>query len=263
MSYVYSLCSSSKGNCTYIGDKNSGIVIDVGIGIRDFTRFLEMQSIAVSAVKAIFITHEHTDHIKGLPTILKKIDVPIYASRETLEQLIIKKMVNGTADLNEINKRCVCIDDLEISAFETPHDAVHSIGYRVHTKHGKKICICTDLGHMNDAIYSNLQQSDFILLESNYDEIMLHNGDYPYFLKERIAGTHGHLSNEHCTQTLTRLLQDGTHRFLLGHLSENNNRPQIAYETAVSGLKAIGADIDKDYELSVAAVKCNGDIFEV
>lgn len=263
MSYVYSLCSSSKGNCTYIGDKKSGVLVDIGIGIRDFTRFLEIQSIELSSVKAIFITHEHTDHIKGLTTILKKINVPIYASKGTLEQLIYKKIVNGTADLNEINKRSVCVDDIEISAFQTPHDAAHSLGFRVQTKQDKKICVCTDLGHMTDEIYSNLKASDFILLESNYDDMMLHNGDYPYFLKSRISGNHGHLSNEHCSRALTSLLKDGTSRFLLGHLSENNNRPHLAYETAIAGLQSIGAEVKKDYQLSVASVKCNGDIFEV
>ncbi|WMJ24015.1 MBL fold metallo-hydrolase [Paludicola sp. MB14-C6] len=263
MSYVYSLCSSSKGNCTYIGNKNSGVLVDVGIGIRDFTRFLEIQSIALSSVKAIFITHEHTDHIKGLTTVLKKINVPIYASRGTLEQLVYKNAVNGTADLNEINKRSVCIDDIEIAAFQTPHDAAHSLGYRIETNQGKKICVCTDLGHMTDEIYVNLKASDFILLESNYDEDMLHNGDYPYFLKNRISGNDGHLSNENCSKTLVSLLQDGTSKFLLGHLSENNNRPHLAYDTAINELQSIGAQVNKDFQLSVAAVKCNGDIFEV
>jgi phosphoribosyl 1,2-cyclic phosphodiesterase len=263
LSFIYNLCSSSKGNCTYIGDKKSGVLVDVGIGVRDFTRFLEMQSIELSAIKGIFITHEHTDHIKGLTTILKKINAPIYASKGTLEALIYKQVVNGTADLNEINKRGVCVDDIEISAFQTPHDATHSLGYRVHTNKGKKICVCTDLGHMTDEIYINLKASDFILLESNYDEVMLRTGDYPYFLKSRISGEDGHLSNKHCSETLTNLLQEGTSRFLLGHLSQNNNRPHLAYDTAISALQSIGAEVNKDYQLSVASVKCNGDIFEV
>ncbi len=263
MAYVYPLCSSSKGNSTYIGDKNSGVLIDAGIGIRNFTSHLQMQNIELNAIKAIFITHEHTDHTKGLTTILKKINVPIYGSRETLQQLIEKNLVNGTSDLNEINKKSVSIADFEVSAFTTPHDSVHSLGYKITTNDDKKLCVCTDLGHMPDDVYDNLKGSDFILLESNYDDAMLTYGDYPYFLKQRISANNGHLSNKMCSQTLTRLLADGTTKFILGHLSENNNRPHLALETALSELSNVGAIHNQDYILSIAPVKCVGEIIEV
>ncbi len=258
MTSIYSLCSSSKGNCTYIGDQSKGILIDCGIGIRIFTNYMQTYDIAQDALQAIFITHEHTDHIKGLSAILKKWNVPVYASRETLEELVAKDAVSSSANLNEINKRSVCYADMEISAFTTPHDSVHSLGYKLITNEQKQACICTDLGYMPDEVYDNLKGSDFVLLESNYDETMLKMGGYPYFLKQRILSESGHLSNENCTHTLKRLINDGTTNFLLGHLSEQNNLPHLALSSAVDGLSEIGAIHKKDYTLSVAPVRSTG-----
>lgn len=263
MAFVYSLCSSSKGNSTYIGTKRHGILVDAGISLRNFTLQMQQNAIEEDAIKAIFITHEHSDHIKGLLSISKKCRVPIYASRETLEELINKNCVPIDADLNEIDKRSCCVADLEVFAFTTPHDSAHSLGYEVKTHDDKKICICTDLGYVPDQVYERLSGSDFVLLESNYDETMLTFGKYPYFLKRRILGEQGHLSNELCGETLVRLLHDGTKNFLLGHLSENNNRPEIALNTAVEHLLEVSALRDKDYILSVAPVLGNGEVFAI
>lgn len=263
MSFVHSLCSSSKGNSTYIGDKKSGILIDAGIGIRNFTKCLQIHDVEIDAIKAIFITHEHTDHIKGLPAICSKIDIPIYGSRETLEQLIQKDMVNSKSNLNEINKRTVEVSDMQIQAFSTPHDSVNSLGYSILTSECKKICVCTDLGDVTDEVYGNLTGSDFVLLESNYDEVMLTHGDYPYFLKQRISSKNGHLSNDICSKTLVRLLNDGTSKFMLGHLSEKNNRPEIALQSALCELSLSGAKLNTDYTLIVAPIKSVGDIISL
>lgn len=263
MSFIHSLCSSSKGNSTYIGDKKSGILVDTGIGIRNFASALALNDIDITAVKGIFITHEHTDHVKGLTAILKKINVPVYATRKTLEQLIVKNIVCASNDLNEICKRPVNICDMQISSFATPHDSVHSQGYAIQTPDDKKVCICTDLGEVTDTVYDNLSGSDFVLLESNYDENMLTFGDYPYFLKQRISSNNGHLSNELCSKTLTKLIKNGTTNFMLGHLSEKNNLPQIALEVAIRELLQANAKFDIDYKLCVAPVKSVGKVIEV
>lgn len=263
MTSIYSLCSSSKGNSTYIGDKTKGILVDCGIGIRIFSNYMQSFNINDDALKAIFITHEHTDHIKGLGAILKKWNVPVYASKETLEELISKDVVPSFADLNEINKCTVCHADMEVSAFDTPHDSVHSLGFKINTNDNKKVCICTDLGYMPDNVYNNLKGSDFLLLESNYDEQKLQDGPYPYFLKKRIKSETGHLSNELCAETLIRLIQDGTSNFLLGHLSEQNNHPDIALKTSIFHLDTIGAIHNKDYILSVSPVRNQGEIIKL
>lgn len=263
MAFIHSLCSSSKGNSTYIGDQSAGILIDAGIGIRAFTSCLQAHDIEPDAIKAIFITHEHTDHIKGLPAVLKRVSAPIYGSRETLEQLIDKGMVGCGADLNEINRHVVCAAGMEIAAFSTPHDSANSTGYHIIMPDGKQVAVCTDLGDVTDEVYNGLRGCECVLLESNYDEGMLTYGDYPYFLKQRISSGNGHLSNDVCSKTLVRLLNDGTKSFLLGHLSENNNRPELALQSALCELSLAGARLGTDYSLMIAPIKSAGQLVMV
>jgi len=262
MAFLYSLCSSSKGNATYVGDKKSGVLIDAGIGIRELTRQMEVGGMSLDSIKAIFITHEHTDHMKGLGAILRKHNVPVYGSEATLEMLISKKCFSTESDLNEIDTKKICIGDIEVKAFKTPHDSVCSQCYTINI-HKKKISICTDLGAVTPSVYKNIRGSDLILLESNYDDDMLHNGDYPYFLQERIEGAFGHLSNNDCSLAISRLLDDGTNHFLLGHLSENNNHPRLALKSALLEMEEMGAVLDTDYTLSIAPVKFTGKIIEL
>lgn len=263
MSFVHSLCSSSKGNSTYIGDTKSGILVDVGVGIRIFTNALKLGSIEPRAIKAIFITHEHIDHVKGLKALTKVINVPIYGSKETLQSLIDKDLINPDADLNEINCREICTSDMQIAAFSTPHDTQKSLGFKITTPQDKTACICTDLGEVTQEVYQSLCGSDFILLESNYDYTLLTHGDYPYFLKQRIWSNNGHLSNDDCSKTLVRLIKDGTTNFLLGHLSEKNNRPELALQAALSELLSSGARLDTDYHLAIAPVRSEGNIITI
>ncbi len=262
MSFIYTLCSSSKGNCTYIGTKKSGVLIDAGIGIKKFATHLSMIDVKKSAIKAIFVTHEHTDHISGLARIQKALNIPLYASKGTLKQLVLKGTVSESDNLNEINES-VLIDDIKISPFKTPHDCVESVGYVINTPDNKKISICTDLGYVTDGIHNSICGSDFVLIESNYDKGLLEVSDYPYMLKKRIAGEKGHLSNEDCTAEILKLFSEGTKNFLLGHLSEQNNRPELAYAHVVSALAKQGAKVAVDYNLKVAPKTNVGNIIEV
>lgn len=263
MPFVYSLCSSSKGNSTYIGDQRQGILIDAGLSLRQFTRQLAFHSIDPTAVQAIFITHEHSDHIRGLASIANLLKVPVYGSRETLEWLLNREHIPAGATVMEINRKAAEFAGLSVTAFTTPHDSVHSLGYRITFSNGKTACMCTDLGCVTDEVYQNLCGSDFVLLESNYDEVMLETGSYPWFLKRRIFSENGHLSNRDCAQTLLDLFGNGTTRFLLGHLSEQNNRPEIALQASLSALSKTGAIIGEDYILSVARRQSIGEIIEV
>ncbi len=264
MAFVYNLCSSSKGNCTYIGDTENGILIDAGLGPRNFTSLMRLRGITPGAVKGIFITHEHSDHISGLKKLCSLIcKVPVFATRETLEEILAKNAVEDDTPLYEINKRTKSVAGFEIKAFDTPHDSAHSVGYSVITPNGRKISVCTDLGTATPTVQGNLDGSDFVLLESNYDDLMLLSGGYPEHLKYRIRSNTGHLSNTDAAKVIKRLIDGGTKKFLLGHLSEENNRPQIALETCISYLSGFGMVISNDYNVSVAPKKSIGKIIEV
>lgn len=259
MSIFYPLCSSSKGNASYIGNERSGILVDAGLSLRAFKTALSLRGIDPRAIHGIFITHEHSDHIKGLYSIAQHLGVPVYGSCETLEWLIAHGHIPPKATVIEIRRRTACLADLEVRAFSTPHDSAHSLGYRITLPHGKAACLCTDLGHVTDEVYANLIGSDFVLLESNYEEEMLWGGPYPAFLKHRIASKEGHLSNADCAETLLRLFGEGCTHFMLGHLSETNNLPELAMLRSLDLLSKTGAVIGEDYILSVARVKNTGE----
>lgn len=263
MSFCYSLCSSSKGNATYIGTKEHGILIDAGLSCRRFVTQMNAMSIDPKAAQAVFITHEHIDHVKGLFQIVKNFRIPVYGSRPTLEALIKKDQIPSGAVLHEIKTQSAEYAGLSVRSFSIPHDAAGPLGYKITLSDGKTMCSCTDLGYITDEVYDNLTGSDFILLESNYDPGMLSNGPYPYYLKERIRSERGHLSNDACAQTLAALFAEGTTNFLLGHLSENNNRPEFAYHTALSALNKAGAQIEEDYHLYIAGPQNRGGVIEL
>lgn len=257
MTYFYNLCSSSKGNSTYIGNENEGIIFDLGIGIRCFEKSLKTASINPDAVKAVFITHEHYDHIKGLDAITKKYNIPVFASCGTSESLSL-----SWGEVHIINE-AITVSGFEVTPFHTSHDVKESLGFTVKTPDGRKIAICTDLGYVSDEVMDALLGNDFVMLESNYDENMLMYGDYPFFLKKRIASRRGHLSNMQCAETLKRLIENGTNRFALAHLSENNNRP----ETALAHSKNYLAENDliegRDYFIEVLKTVNDGKVIEI
>lgn len=263
MPFVFPLCSSSKGNCTYVGDRTSGVLIDAGLSLRQFTQQMAMADIPPSAVRAVFITHEHSDHIKGLTAILGLLKVPVYASRETLEHLISKNQLPPGGIACEIRRRTADFGSIAVSCFNTPHDSVHSLGYRIQFTDGQTACICTDLGHVTAEVYQNLQGSDLVLLESNYDTELLETGSYPRFLKDRILSDNGHLCNTDCANTLLALFREGTTKFILGHLSQENNRPELAFSTTLAALSSTGARLREDYILTVAKPKSLGECIEL
>lgn len=259
MKFIFPLCSSSKGNCCYIGDNDTGIIVDSGVGIRNFERLLAMHKINPYKIQGLFVTHAHTDHISGLKNITAKYNIPVYASIGTIDILLEKNLFKKDAVVKEIQKSTKYVGDFEINAFATPHDINGSQCYHINYAN-TKIAICTDLGHITAEVEQNLFNSDICLLESNYDEHMLDFSDYPAVIKNRIKGKYGHLSNDDCASFLVKMLKHNINNFVLGHLSENNNTVNKAVQTAVIQLELAGATLGQEYNLNVAPVKSNGEI---
>lgn len=264
MTFIYPLCSSSKGNCTYIGTKQAGILIDAGIGIRSFISQFKILRISLSAIKAIFITHEHSDHVKGLKRIQQELNVPVFASNGTLQALYCKQLIDLNKKIYRLNSaQEVLVANMNVLGFSTPHDTNESFAYKVITHDNKKISVCTDLGHISQNVHNYLKDCDAILLESNYEESLLEMGDYPVFLKERIIGKYGHLSNQDCANEIYNLVNLGVKKFILGHLSQENNMPDIAYANVIEYLSRFSLSINEHYSLKVAPVTNDGTIIEI
>ena len=258
MSKICPLYSSSSGNSTYIGTKNGGILIDAGASFKGIKDKLLALDTSPNEILAVAITHEHTDHINGLKTFLKNSNAALLTSNDTLHALTQKECIPPKTKIIPIDNKPIDICGIEINRFMTSHDCVGSSGYTLMLPDSKKIAICTDLGIMTDTVRQAISGSDLVLLESNHDIEMLKKGPYPPHLKVRILSDKGHLSNNICATELKTLLQNGTKRFILGHLSQHNNTPLLAKSCATAALMDLGAKIDKDYLLYVATPNNNG-----
>lgn len=252
MARFCSLYSSSRGNCTYIGTAQSGILIDCGVSAKKVREGLEALGVQPSSIEAIFVTHEHTDHVNGLRVFASKENIPVYSSQGTLSALADANVLNGKFPVSAIEKNGTEVGGMYIRPFSISHDAREPVGYSVQTPDGRKISVATDTGIVTDEVLNGISGSDLVLLESNHDIGMLQNGPYPYALKRRILSELGHLSNDVCAETAVRLLENGTTRFCLAHLSHDNNMPALAYQTTFSELTLSGARQGSDYLLSVA-----------
>ncbi len=252
MSRICPLYSGSTGNSTYIGTKNGGILIDAGASFKGIAQALKFADGNTEEILAVAVTHTHSDHIKGLKTFLNKTDARLLATKETIKKLTDDGLVPAKTEIIIINDKPIDICGIEILSFETSHDCSGSCGYTFNLPDGKKFSLCTDLGVITDSVRNELLKSDLVLLESNHDIDMLKKGPYPPELKVRILSDKGHISNNICANELKLLLQNGTKRFILGHLSQHNNTPLLAKSCATASLMDMGAVIDKDYLLSVA-----------
>lgn len=259
MSRFCPLFSSSKGNSIYISGGDTSLLVDAGVSYRRLCQAMRDRSLSPEELDGILITHEHSDHIMGLETLLKRLDIPVYASPETLDFLCAGGKIPPGRTLVEC-AGAFTIGDIQVTAFDTPHDAVHSLGFRFSMPDQRVIGIATDLGHISGTVEHHLTGCDLIMLESNYDRNMLDCGPYPYMLKRRIRGDRGHLSNEACSEALSRLVKNGSTYFVLGHLSEQNNLPEIAYETSRLKLAADSLRERLDYVLHVAPARGPGEV---
>lgn len=227
-----SIASGSGGNCIYVGSEATHLLVDVGISGKRTETGLNSLGITGRDIDGILITHEHADHISGLGVMARKYGIPIYATHGTIAAIqsngVVGKLDSSLfREVKEDEK--LIIKDLSVNPMRISHDAAQPVAYRI-SYGNKKIGICTDLGVYNDYTVECLKGMNALLLEANHDVNMLQVGPYPYYLKQRILGDRGHLSNENSGKLLSRILHDGLESILLGHLSKENNLPELAYE---------------------------------
>ena len=257
MAKIVPLFSSSKGNSYYIQGNGSAILIDAGRNLKQLELAMSQNGLSMREVRAVFVTHEHTDHISALNVLLKRYDIPIYASRGTLDYLTRYDKVPPTARLNVI-ENIVETDDFRVQRVDISHDAAEPCGYFITTPDGRRMSVVTDTGFLTEDAKLALSRSHLAVVESNHDIDMLREGPYPYILKKRILSDNGHLSNAACAEALPDFVGAGLARIILGHLSEENNTPHLAVSESVGVLNRAGMVINNDYTLDVAPVATNG-----
>ena len=229
----FSIASGSSGNCICVGDDSTHVMIDAGISGKRIEAGMNRYDYTTSDMAGLLVTHEHSDHVAGLGVISRKYHIPIYATAATIQAIRSMKSLGSIDDtLFHVIRpdEDFSIGSLEIHPFRISHDAADPVAYRIeNTK--SKVAVCTDLGYYDGYIVDNLKGLDAMLLEANHDIHMLEVGTYPYPLKQRILGEFGHLSNEASGKLLSQVLHDDIKHVFLGHLSHENNYPDLAYET--------------------------------
>ncbi len=227
--------SGSSGNCLLLSGGGTNILIDAGISARRLSALLGECCLSLQDITGVLITHEHSDHISGLPGLLKRSAAAVYAPRTVAARLC------GAMPQLEERLRVITpgqdfsISRLTVRAFHTPHDTDESVGYRV--EDGAVFAIATDMGCVTDEVRAGLRGADAVLIEANHDEEMLRYGPYPAHLKRRILSDHGHLSNDDCAALARELAESGTKTVILGHLSRENNTPDTALRTVRRALE--------------------------
>ena len=231
-----SLYSGSSGNSLFVETEHTKLLIDAGVSCKKIENALNDIQVNPSSLDGILVTHEHIDHVQSLGTISKKYDLPVYVNQQTLDAMPKQKdkIAEKNIKLFNIHDKFE-IGDLSINSFSIPHDAANPCGFNI-LNQDKKISIATDIGHITNDILKNLEESIFILLESNYDPEVLRCSSYPFHLKSRIAGPTGHLPNEMAGKTISHLLKSGLKNAMLGHLSKESNFPELAYQTVLDEL---------------------------
>lgn len=247
-----SLASGSSGNCYYLSDGKTSVLIDGGLGIRSVKKIFKEYSLSLEEIKAVFVTHDHADHIKAVGHLANKHNLPIYTTNEVHEG--IQKSYCMTEKLSSEHKKIinkgesVTVGSIEITCFDVPHDSADNVGY--HIKIGEKyFTFITDVGRITPVISEYVKNTDYLVMEANYDMTMLANGPYPTHLKERIASGNGHLCNKELARFIADNFTPRLKNLWLCHLSKDNNHPELALKTIESALNEKGIAIDKDIKV--------------
>lgn len=250
-----SIASGSSGNCIFVGTDETSVLIDTGISGKKIVAGLASIDRKPEDLDAIFVTHEHSDHIRGLGVMARKYGIPVYSTAGTKAAMLGQKMLGKVDESLFYEIRAdeeFCIRDLRVEPFCVSHDAAEPVAYRF--SHGEKsVAIATDLGYYDDYIIDHLKDLDAVLIESNHDINMLQVGSYPYYLKQRILGRRGHLSNENAGRLLGEILNDKMKAVMLGHLSKENNYEALAMATVCAEI-TMGENPFKaeDFQIQIA-----------
>lgn len=246
-----SLSSGSSGNCYYVGNEFHGILIDAGISATSIRKFLRSMDISMQTIMGVLVTHNHSDHIKGLEVLTRKNHLPAFTTSKIWES------INNPH--NRISRDCIReiplqrkfnLAGFDIEAFPVFHDAPETIGFHI-CAGDKKITIATDLGHICQTAAPYIKEANLLVIESNYDEEMLENGSYPYYLKTRIRSDHGHLGNLQTSAFLADIINDNLSHICLAHLSKNNNTPEKALQTLLRIFSERGINLNGQQRISI------------
>lgn len=231
------LASGSSGNCALLATDRTRILIDAGLSFKALVRRLELAGECPGAINAVLVTHEHSDHISGLPRIVRRLRIPVYISKLTAPAIDWGENIPAL-ECFQAGARFV-IGDIEVDSFGIPHDARDPVGFCFHAE-GIKIAVATDLGYLTESVKFHLRRCHMMLLESNHDIEMLKVGPYPWSVKQRVMSRVGHLSNEVVSDFLLGDFDGFPSRLVLGHLSEHNNHPEIVRLVATQALERRG-----------------------
>lgn len=261
---ISTVASGSSGNCIYVGSDNTHLLVDAGISKKKTEIGLNANDIDLKDISGILITHEHIDHINGLGVISRKYEIPIYATPNTITAIKSNTKLGHIPEDLYVDIQAdehFNIGDIDVCPFNISHDAAQPVAYRM-SKDNKSVAVATDMGKYDDYIVNNLKNLDALVIEANHDVRMLLAGAYPYYLKQRILGDRGHLSNEMSGKLINDILHGGLKHILLGHLSKENNYEDLAFETVKSEI-AISENEYKadDFDITVAKRDTNSILF--
>jgi phosphoribosyl 1,2-cyclic phosphodiesterase len=233
------LGSGSRGNCTFVQGGRTRILIDAGFSAKEIARRLHEVGERLEDVDAVLVTHEHSDHVGGAGVLARKHRIPVFCCPETLREAGLEGNIPEWVPVTP--GAAFEVGDIRVEPFTVPHDASVTLGFRV-TAEGISVGYCTDLGHVTSVVRDRLSGSHVLIVESNHDLDMLRDGEYPWSLKQRVGGRHGHLSNEATATLLSDVVGGDSFAVALAHLSERNNAPSLAALAARDALERSGRD---------------------
>ena len=259
-----SLASGSSGNCYYLGTDTYGILIDAGIGIRTIKKTLRDINVAMESIRAVFVTHDHADHIKAVGHLGEKMNIPVYTTARihtgiNRSYCMTEKLHSSVRYLEK--EQPMELEDFHIESFEVPHDGTDNVGYCIEID-GKVFSFLTDLGEITPTAAKYIRKANYLILEANYDDEMLKMGSYPQYLKERISSNTGHMSNLATAEFLAENFTEHLHYIWFCHLSKDNNHPELAYKTVEWKLKNKGIIVGKDVQLLALKRSTPSELYE-
>ena len=258
--------SGSSGNSYYLYTETDSILIDVGVGIRALKKHFHNYGLRFEDVNHIFITHDHADHVKSVGSLSTDYHLPVYATRKIhvgIERNYCVRKKIAPNHVHVIEKGVpLNVGEFKVTPFGVPHDSTDNVGYFVECE-GVTFCLITDVGHITEEMHDFIGRSNYLVIEANHSEEMLLQGHYPQYLKDRILGSNGHLSNVACGEALADYASPGLRHVWLCHLSEENNHPELARKTVEQILRSKGIVVGKDFELEVLRRKTPSEIYKL